>query len=221
MPMRAMDIIYLGHSSFRVQSKVGSLVTDPFDPSMLGIKFPKVSADVITISHDHKDHNQSVLVDDARKVISSPGEYEIGGISIIGIPSFHDDQKGELRGSNLIYVFEVDGYRIVHLGDLGYVLSDSEVSALGDVDILMIPVGGTYTIGPDEAESVVRKIEPSIIIPMHYGSEDLNQEDFSALVSVEEFTKKIGFPVETVNKLTLKDGQPLGEEQKIVLLTRK
>src|SRR4030043_2410474 len=104
-----MDISYLGHSSFRIKGKNASVVTDPFDSQMVGLKFPSVEADIVTVSHDHNDHNQSQLVKGVKRVVAGPGEYEIMGVSIIGIPSYHDSEKGAARGKNIIYVYKIDG----------------------------------------------------------------------------------------------------------------
>ena len=215
-----MDITYLGHSSFRLKGKTASLVIDPFDPKEIGFSFPKISADIVTISHDHKDHNNAELVKDVRKVISGPGEYEINEVSIIGIASYHDDKKGAKRGKNTIYVIEMDGQRIVHLGDLGHKLSEKFIEKVGSVDILMIPVGGEYTIGAARATELVRAIEPNIIIPMHYKVPKLNPVRFSKLAPVETFLTKIGLPVEKLKKLTI-SGSLTEEEQKVVLLESK
>ena len=140
-----MDITFLGHSSFRLKGRTASLVCDPYDVKMVGLKYSAVEADIVTISHDHADHNQASQVSGVKKIISGPGEYEVMGISILGFPSFHDNKAGESRGKNTIYVFEVDGLRICHLGDLGHKLSQELVEDLGHIDILFIPVGrGIY-----------------------------------------------------------------------------
>ena len=128
-----MEISFLGHSSFKLKGKTGSVVTDPFDPQMVGLKYSGVEGDIVTVSHEHDDHNRVSLVKGAKKVISGPGEYEILGISILGFPSFHDDRKGSVRGKNTIYVFEIDGLRLAHLGDLGHALSEELVEDLGDM----------------------------------------------------------------------------------------
>ncbi len=212
-----MDITFLGPASFRLKGKTASLVTDPFDPQMVGLKFPKVSADIVTVSHEHKDHNQVELVRDVKKAVSGPGEYEINEVSIIGLSSYHDDKKGKLRGKNTIYVIEMDGLRIVHLGDLGHKLSEKVLEQIGDVDILMIPVGGEYTLGPAEAAEVVRSIEPKIVIPMHYQRPSLNPETFGKLAPVDSFLTQMGLPTERTNKLSIK-AETIGEEQKVVIL---
>jgi len=215
-----MDIVYLGHSSFRLKGKVASLVTDPFDPKMVGLSFPKVSADIVTVSHDHKDHNKVELVKDVKKVIAGPGEYEINGVSVIGIQSYHDDKKGKLRGKNTIYVIEMDGLRIVHLGDLGHKLSERMVEQIGNVDILMIPVGGEYTINTSIAVEVVRSIEPKLVIPMHFKTPKLKPETFAKLTTEESFVKELGLPIEKTNKLNVNISS-IGEDQKVILFEIK
>ncbi len=212
-----MDITFLGHASFRLKGKTASLVTDPFDPQMVGLKFPKVSADIVTVSHKHKDHNQVELVKDVKKAVSGPGEYEINEVSIIGLSSYHDDKKGKLRGKNTIYVIEMDGLRIVHLGDLGHKLSEKVLEHIGSVDVLMVSVGWEDAFGPAEAAEIVRSIEPKIVIPMHYKRPNLNPEIFAKLATVDSFLAQMGLPTERTNKLSIK-AETIGEEQKVVIL---
>ena len=212
-----MEIQYLGHSSFRLKGKTGIVITDPYDPKMVGLKFSPGSADIVTVSHDHKDHNNVDAVKDIKKAITGPGEYEISDISIIGISSYHDDKKGEERGRNTLYIIEMDGVRAVHLGDLGHGLSDKVLEALGDVNLLMIPIGGVYTIGYQKAAEIVRKIEPNITIPMHYLLPGVDKKTFGKLDGPEAFLKEVGLPVENVGKLSIKAGD-IGEEQKVVIL---
>ncbi|KKU12141.1 MAG: Zn-dependent hydrolase of the beta-lactamase fold-like protein [Candidatus Woesebacteria bacterium GW2011_GWA1_45_8] len=215
-----MEISYLGHSSFRIKTSAGFVVTDPYDPKMVGLKFSGVEADIVTVSHDHADHNQYQLVKGVKRVVMGPGEYEIAGISIIGIPTFHDDKKGELRGKNTIYIIEAEGLRLAHLGDLGHLLSEAEVEEIGQVDILILPVGGEFTIGPKEATQVVMDIEPRVIIPMHYKTPGLNPDVFSKLVPVEEFLKEVSLTTERLPKFSVKK-EELGEEQKVIVLEAK
>ena len=215
-----MDITFLGHSSFRLKGRGASLVTDPFDPKMVGLKYSGVEADIVTISHNHNDHNQASLVKNSKKVVVGPGEYEIMGISILGFASYHDADKGAKRGPNTIYVFEMDDLRLCHLGDLGHELSEDLVEALGDIDILFIPVGGEFTIGAESAVKVVQAVEPSIVIPMHYQAPGLNQESFKALAPVDDFLKEVGLTVERLPKLTIKK-EEFGEEKKVVVLEKK
>lgn len=213
-----MDITYLGHSSFRIRGKTTTLVTDPYNSS-IGLKFPKhIEADIITISHDHADHSDVSAVEGAPYIIKGPGEYEIKGIGVVGIPTFHDDQKGEKRGRNTMYRIEVDGISIVHAGDLGHLLSSAQVDELDGVNVLIVPVGGFYSITAAQAVQVINDIEPSIVIPMHYGRPELEPKEFSMLTSLNDFLKEIG-KVETVPqaKLTITKDKLPAEMQVVVL----
>lgn len=218
---KKMDITFLGHSSFKIKSSSVTLVTDPFDPKMVGLKFSSQEADIVTISHDHPDHSYLNSIQNPKKIISSPGEYEVSGVSFIGIGSFHDDQKGSLRGKNTIYVIEIEKLRLCHLGDLGHELSESQIEEIGDIDILMIPVGGEYTIDAQKAVEICRALEPNFIIPMHYKIEGLNEETFEKLLPVDEFVKQMGLPSETLPKLSVKEGSFSEEEQKVIILEKK
>jgi L-ascorbate metabolism protein UlaG (beta-lactamase superfamily) len=184
-----MEIIALGHASFKLKGKNASIVIDPYHET-IGQKFPKhTTADAVLITHDHKDHNNSTAVEPAvgEKVVvfSGPGEYEIKEIEIVGIDSYHDNENGVERGKNTIYHILIDGVNLVHLGDLGQdKLTDSQIEALGTVNVLFIPVGGKYTINFEKATEIVNQLEPEIVIPMHYKLE--------GLTSVTEFLKEIG-----------------------------
>jgi len=217
-----MDIVYLGHSSFKLRGKSVSVVTDPYDSGVVGFKYPSSEADIVTVSHDHKDHNQSSVVKNVKKVIFGAGEYEIAGVSIIGISQFHDEVKGEKRGKNIIYIYEMDDFRLCHLGDLGHILSDEMVGQIGDIDILMIPVGGFYTIGPKEAVEIIGKINPYFVIPMHYKVSGINRDTFSELFPVEDFLSNSGLSVEKMQKFTVKKGDIMEDQSTkvIVLLAR-
>ena len=211
-----MNITYLGHSSFKLDFKSTSVVTDPFDKEGVGLKFPKTSAELVTISHDHFDHNKVESVEGVRKVFSGPGEYDASGISFTAVASFHDDVKGEERGKNTIFVIEAEELRICHLGDLGHSLSDKQISQIGDVDVLMIPVGGTYTLDSNKASEVARSIEADIIMPMHYKVPGM-LESFSSLETYEDFVNLMGVKVEKTKKFSLKKGDLIEEDQKIVI----
>lgn len=220
--VKIMDITYLGHSSFKIKTKTATVVTDPFDPEMVGLKYSGVESDIVTVSHKHKDHNATNKVSGVKKVLDGPGEYEISGVSIIGFPSFHDAKKGEERGKNTIFVFEADGLRIAHLGDLGHVISDDLVSEIGAVDVLMVPVGGFYTLSPKEAVEMCSKIDPYFILPMHYKVPELKEENFSGLESEETFLKEIGKTVEILPKLSIKKEDIIDDQPaKVIMLERK
>jgi len=209
-----MEIKYLGRSSFLLKTKTARVVTDPFSSDFVGVKFPKVEADIITVSHDHKDHNEVKAVisptTGAPTVIDMPGEFEKLGVRIFGFRSFHDKVKGAERGDNVMYKFEIEGMSVLHCGDLGAVPEDSFLDLIGDVDILLVPVGGKYTLDAVEAAELVKKIEPALIIPMHYGQKDLLPvSDFTAKFGVE---KAVPLP-----KLMIKKEELLDEMKVIVL----
>jgi L-ascorbate metabolism protein UlaG (beta-lactamase superfamily) len=187
-----MEITYLGHSSFKLKGKKATLVTDPYDPKAVGLKFPKVEADILTISHQHEDHNAKHNIAGTPFVIEGPGEYEVKGISVIGVSSFHDNEKGQQRGNNTMYSIEIDGIHLVHLGDLGHKLTEKDIEALGVVDILMVPVGGMYTITAKQAAELIPDIDPSVVIPMHYGRPELDQKIYGELTDLQTFLKAVG-----------------------------
>ena len=215
-----MEIQYLGHSSFRLKGKEVTVITDPYKDQHLGFKFPKTEADIVTVSHSHQDHNAPELVEGNPFVISGAGEYEIKGVSVFGVQSFHDDQEGEERGKNIIYVFDIEGVKICHLGDLGEELSEAQLEEMGQVDILMVPVGGTVALNAKQANEAVVKIDPWIVIPMHYKAPGMGQE-FNWLAPVEDFLKEMGLSeLQAQPKLSVtKDKLP--SERQIVLLERK
>ena len=165
-----MEITWLGHSCFLIRGKEKTIITDPFHPD-LGYRLGEPEADIVTVSHFHPGHSYIEGVANEPKQIKSPGEYEIGGTFITGVATFHDDKKGELKGKNTIYVIEMDGITLCHLGDLGHPLGPHLIEELGDVDILFLPVGEISTIPVDTAVEIVRQLEPPIVIPMHYKTE--------------------------------------------------
>ncbi|MFA5315959.1 MAG: MBL fold metallo-hydrolase [Dehalococcoidales bacterium] len=176
----------MGHSCFRIKGSEAAVLTDPYSPDY-GYDLGKPKADIITVSHQHADHNYIQAISDAR-VISGPGEYEIGGVLIIGVPTYHDDARGEKKGKNTVYLIEIDEVTVCHLGDLGHVLTSEQAEELGDVDILLIPVGGNYTIDAPQAAEVVRQIDPKIVIPMHYQTPAVTMD----LEPVGRFLKELG-----------------------------
>lgn len=208
----------MGHSSFFIKGKTASLVTDPFDPKMVGLKFPKVKADIVTISHHHQDHDKAQLVEGNPLVIDLPGEYEKNQVRVTGFSAFHDKKKGQEGGKNTLFKIEMDEISVLHCGDLGDKLSDEMLEEMGKVDILLIPVGGVYTIDDDEAVGVVNSIEPSIVIPMHYKSDKLNEKVFGKLSPLSSFLDKMGMSdVGPIKKLKVKK-EEFKEEMKVVVL---
>lgn len=181
---------------------------DPFESNYVGTKMGGVSADIATISHAHPDHNHvNVVSGTARRdkpfVISEPGEYEVEGITVFGWQTFHDSVEGKERGENMIYVIQVEDLRILHLGDLGHILPDTLVKKLDGIDVVMVPVGGVYTIGAKEATKVVEALDPYYVIPMHYKTEKHSKEVFGELAGVEEFVKEYGHATRTVKALNV------------------
>jgi L-ascorbate metabolism protein UlaG (beta-lactamase superfamily) len=166
-----MEITWLGHSCFRIKGKKITLVTDPFDQA-LGYPSPgKLTADIVTVSHNHRGHNCVERVGGNPRVINGPGEYESANVFITGIRAFHDGEGGRSRGDNTIYLIEIDGLALCHLGDLGHMLSPQQIEELNHVDVLLIPVGGVSTINAPVAAGIVRLLEPGLVIPMHFQTE--------------------------------------------------
>mgnify|MGYP005852491331 CR=1 FL=1 len=182
-----MEIKYFGHSCFRIKGKNTTLITDPYSPD-LGLTLGKQTANIVTVSHQHAGHNHTEGISGEPRVVYRPGEYEIGDAIIIGLPTFHDSEKGMIRGKNVVFVVAVDDMTICHLGDLGEPLKESEIEELGKVDILMIPVGDMSALNAAAAAKLVRQIEPAIVIPMHYQLPGSNRE----LESAERFISEMG-----------------------------
>ncbi len=182
-----MDITWLGHSCFRLKGKQATLITDPYPPEV-GYSLGKPAAQIVTLSHDHYDHSYSQGIEGSPKVIRAPGEYEISDALIIGISTFHDSEGGNERGKNTVYLIDLDEISVCHLGDLGHGLTAGQVEEIDDVDVLLVPVGGVYTINAPMAAAVVRQLEPKVVIPMHYKTEALSFE----LEPVERFLEEIG-----------------------------
>jgi L-ascorbate metabolism protein UlaG (beta-lactamase superfamily) len=158
-----------GHACFEVRNSV-VIVSDPHDGRSVNMEPPRVSADIVLVSHGHGDHasGKNLVLKPEGIVLDKPGRYDVKGIKVIGLSTYHDEARGSKRGNNIVFVFEVEGIRFVHLGDLGHVLSNKEIEEMGAIDILMIPVGGYYTIDAKAATEIVAKVRPKIAIPMHY-----------------------------------------------------
>lgn len=169
-----MKIQYLGHSSFKLTDSTGiSVVTDPYAPQ-IGFFMPKVSANAVTISHHHFDHDNAAAVGGNPQIIDKAASYQLEGVKISAIKSFHDPVGGKMRGENVIFKFNMDGLTVCHLGDLGEACSAELIERILPVDVLLIPVGGNYTIDAKTAKEYVDRLMPKIVIPMHYRTNDLN-----------------------------------------------
>lgn len=216
-----MTIHYYGQSCFRLVMKPQGRATedvtvffDPFDKT-IGLRPPQGNADIIFVSHHHPDHNNVAALKGNPVVIDTPGEYAIKGINVVGIDTFHDEENGAKRGRNTVFILEAEDLRICHLGDLGCDLTPAQIEEINGVDILFIPIGGTYTINGKKAAEIARKIEPALIIPMHYKltgiAIDTSDEN--------EFCTEMGTcQKQPVNKLTIKKKDLEGKHEEVMLL---
>jgi L-ascorbate metabolism protein UlaG (beta-lactamase superfamily) len=198
-------IYWAGQSCFEIsvsnsKDHEANIVIDPFDEET-GLKLPNMTADILLVTHNHHDHNNVKGVKGSPFVINGPGEYEVKGVFVQGITSFHDDVSGKEKGKNTIYVLEAEEMRFCHLGDLGQKqLTDEQVDKIGAVDVLMVPVGGEYTIDSPSAQKIIGQIEPRIVIPMHFAISKSSELD-----GVDKFLKTMGKPsVAPQDKLVVK-----------------
>lgn len=210
-----MVISWYGQSCFRLDTREVTLAIDPFSKE-LGLTPPRFQAGVALSTHAHPDHANVAAIAGNPFLITGPGEYEMRSVSIRGIPSFHDASGGRERGPNTIYRIEADGMTVAHLGDFGEPELRAETAeALGDVDILIIPVGGLSTIDGKTASAIAREIEPRVIVPMHFRLPNLRQK----LSPLDDFLKAYGASrPERLDKLTIKKGGLSEGETRLVVL---
>jgi L-ascorbate metabolism protein UlaG (beta-lactamase superfamily) len=168
-----MKIQWLGHSAFKLTESTGTtVVTDPYHP-YVGFDMEKIKCDAVTISHNHKDHSYKDAISGKFQLINTLGAFEINGIHISSVQSFHDNENGKKRGKNLIFKFRIDGVDVCHMGDIGEDCSPELAEAIGNVNVLMIPIGGKFTINAEKAFEYVDLLMPDVVIPMHYKTENL------------------------------------------------
>lgn len=217
-----MQIVWHCQSLFQIttnpqKNSQVKIVIDPFNKS-IGLRVPRLEADILLMTHQHHDHNNVKAVSGNPFLIEGPGEYDVKNIFIQGISSFHDNSQGKERGENTIYVIESEGIRLCHLGDLGQAeLTEEQLEKIGETDILMIPAGGTYTISAKEAPKIMSQLEPKIIIPMHYAIPNLKTK----LDSLSKFLKTFGIKSLTpIKKLTIKKRDISPDEPKIIVLRK-
>lgn len=209
-----MELTHIGHSCFLIKGKKTSLVIDPYNPEMLGFKMPKLTSRILLNSHNHEDHNFNSVVSHDYS-FDSPGEFEVDDVSITGIDTFHDNKEGKDRGKNICFSILFEGIHIVHLGDLGHLLDEKAISKIGVVDILLIPVGGHFTIDSYEASKVISSLEPKIVIPMHYKTSDCKINELSPL---DTFLHEMGEKnPEKLDVLKLQSA-PTDDNLKIIIL---
>lgn len=177
----------MGHSCFQIKGSQATIITDPYAPD-LGYSLGKRSADIVTISHQHPGHSYFEGIDGDPRRVAGPGEYEINNVLIIGMATFHDDEGGNRKGKNTVYVMDIDEISVCHLGDLGHVLSTERSDGIDEVDVLMVPVGGVSTIDATVAAEVVRQLTPKVVVPMHYKTDTIRRD----LEPVDRFLKEMG-----------------------------
>lgn len=213
-----MKIRYLGHSCFLLTESTGTaIVCDPYDSSV-GIEMPEVRADAVTISHHHYDHDCISKVKGNPVILDKDTGYELPGVDIMAVKSYHDDVKGAKRGDNIIFKFNMDGIVVCHLGDLGEECSSELIESILPVNVLLIPVGGNYTIDAAMAKEYVDRIMPDVVIPMHYRTKGINLD----IDKVDEFTSLFDESEveECGNEVELSREHLDGEQTRVLVLER-
>jgi len=215
-----MDITWFGHSCFRLRDRAATIVTDPYGKD-IGLLLPRVRADLVTVSHDADDHNCIKGVKSGFKALTGPGEYEVSGVFATGLELRGEKKKGKgpaERPRNTVFLFEFDDLTVCHLGDLDHVPTQAQVEdALGEVDVLLIPVGGGESLNAAQASEVVSLLEPHIVIPMHYKVKDLTLK----LDPVSKFLKEMGLDNVATQETLKVSRSGLPEETQVVLLELK
>lgn len=213
--MKKVTIQWLGHSCFKLTWDDWSAVVDPYeDGSVPGLDNLQVSAIDVFCSHGHHDHGAAQVVKQIKMAAPAP--------KITQVNSFHDSENGTKRGENIIRVFDFDGFKVAHFGDLGHVLSDEQVGRIGDVDVALLPVGGFYTIDAPTAKEVARQVRAKVIIPMHYRTDKFG---FDVIGTLDEFTKLYDDVTYTgsdtvvyASKDDVKTGEDTAKEAKVLVL---
>ena len=213
-----VEIKWFGHACFgiKTENKI-MIVTDPFDKKDVGYENPDVTADIVLVSHNHPDHCKVENIGGNPTVIKDSGQNTQLDITFRGISSFHDAASGSQRGKNIIFCFSSDGINICHLGDLGHLLDAKQISEIGDVDILFIPVGGFFTIDHKQADSVINQLNPNIVIPMHYKTPVLPFpiKPVDKFLENKEYVEKVSGAIIQISKTDI------SEKQRIVVLDYK
>lgn len=211
-----MEITWLGHACFRLRGKEVTVITDPFGPQ-LGYTLGRVSAQIVTISHDHPGHNNAAAVGGDPRVLRGPGEYEVQDVLVTAVASYHDGERGKRLGRNTIYLLHIDDLTVCHLGDLGHLLTDQQREEMSAVDILLVPVGGKNTINAAQATEVISQVDARIVIPMHYATA-ATEGKVEGLDPLEKFCREMGVEVvEPQPKLAVTRGNLPAEPQIIAL----
>jgi len=183
-----LEISWLGYAYFRLRGKEATILNDPFASNNVPAS-QRLTADIVTISHPHPNHNATGGLTGEYRLLEGPGEYEISGVFIQGVPTFHDEHGGKERGKNVVFRLDIDELAVCHLGDLGHILTSAQVEQIGNVDVLLVPVGGHTTINATQAAEVASLLQPRLVIPMHYNTGTPGTE---ALDPVDRFCKEMG-----------------------------
>jgi L-ascorbate metabolism protein UlaG (beta-lactamase superfamily) len=210
-----MEIVWYGHSCFRLTERnMATVVSDPYDHNIAGYEPLKLKGDIVTVSHDALGHNNVTAVKGKSRVITGPGEYEIGGVFITGVQTNGHSKRTDEEPRNTLYVYDYDGITVAHLGDLRRVPTQMEIEALGTVNIALVPVGGGGGLSAAKAAEVVSVIEPGIVIPMHFST----PHSLIKLAPLSKFLKEMGLgEVEAVDSLKIGRGS-IPEETRVVVL---
>jgi L-ascorbate metabolism protein UlaG (beta-lactamase superfamily) len=213
-----MEITWYGLSCFRlVERGMATIVTDPYDHTTTGLEALKIRGDIVTISHDAPGHNNALAVKGRNHVLTGPGEYEIGGVFITGVQTNAHGKKDSEEPRNTLYTFDFDGVNVVHLGDLRRVPSQSEIEALGNVHVALVPVGGGGGLTPSKAIEVISLLEPGIVIPMHYQTPGIKLK----LAPVTKFLKEMGIATLEPQPSLKLSRSSVPEDTKVVLLSHE
>jgi L-ascorbate metabolism protein UlaG (beta-lactamase superfamily) len=215
-----MDITWYGLSCFRIREGGATVICDPYDKSV-GLTLPKVRADIVTVSHEQPGHNSVDRVQGELKLLRGPGEYELNNIFITGATTYHHKHSPHANERNIVFFFQFGDLTVGHLGDLGEVPTQSEIEELnlGEVDILLVPIGGGATLDPTRAVEVIGLFEPKIVIPMHYRHPGLTPELTDSLESIEKFLKEFGATAPEPQEILKVSKSGLPEETQVVILT--
>lgn len=210
-----MEIVWYGHSCFRLSERgMASVVTDPYDHQVVGYEPLKLKADIVTVSHEAPGHSYVTAVKGKSHTLTGPGEYEIGGVFITGVQTNGYGKRVTDEPRNTLYVIDYNGVTVAHLGDLRRVPSQTEIEALGTVDVALVPVGGGGGLNAAKAAEVVSLLEPGIVIPMHYQTADT----LLKLASPDRFIKEMGLASEEKLDSLKVTSSSIPEETRVVLL---
>jgi L-ascorbate metabolism protein UlaG (beta-lactamase superfamily) len=207
-----MEITWYGRACFRLKGREATVITDPCPPST-GFVAGKHDVDLLTISHAHPDHAYTRSIT-AGLTLTRPGEYEYRDLLVTGVRAFHDGERGQQRGENMIFAVEIDGVHVCHLGDLGHLLSEEQLAELGPIDVLLVPVGGNFTISPAEAAEVVAQVSPKIVIPMHFATDGASAD----LLGPERFLHELAVSEPIRQPKAVVHASSLPDESQVVLL---